>query len=213
MDFAIAKTEVGKLNALVKKIMQQTGVRDPGEAIRLVNSGEWVLKKSSPKWTVNPDGAITLTLESDGTTGEQWIPKLKAAGKRISDYTKQVLLSDAFKPTKDVIYQITIMPGGFFSGQKRETSNIRAQAKQYGLGIPPLETACLLRLFLADEEIKQLGLLVLVVMSDPVENSDGNLDLLSVSSSSEGEWLDVCWGFPDCRWAGSYGFVFGVSAS
>ena len=41
--FTIQNVETGKLNALVNKIMKQTGVDDPNEAIRLVNSEEWTL--------------------------------------------------------------------------------------------------------------------------------------------------------------------------
>lgn len=45
-DFAIAEIQPGKLNALVKNIMRQTGEDDPNEAVRLVNAGEWVVCKS-----------------------------------------------------------------------------------------------------------------------------------------------------------------------
>ncbi len=38
--FAIADVYPGVLNALVKKIMRQTGVNDANEAVRLVTSGE-----------------------------------------------------------------------------------------------------------------------------------------------------------------------------
>jgi len=34
---------LGRLNALVKKIMDQTGAPDPNEAIRRINSGEWIV--------------------------------------------------------------------------------------------------------------------------------------------------------------------------
>ena len=33
-----------QIDTLVKNIMGQTGVNDPNEAIRLVNSGEWTLE-------------------------------------------------------------------------------------------------------------------------------------------------------------------------
>ena len=38
--FVIAEVMTGKLNDLVKSIMQQTGTNDPNEAIRLVESGD-----------------------------------------------------------------------------------------------------------------------------------------------------------------------------
>ena len=42
-EFAIADVLPGKLNALVKNLMRQTGETDPNEPVRLVNSGEWVI--------------------------------------------------------------------------------------------------------------------------------------------------------------------------
>ncbi|MBT4850020.1 Hpt domain-containing protein [Candidatus Parcubacteria bacterium] len=44
-QFAIRNILPGRLNALVKNIMSQTGESDPGEAVRLVNSGKWTLVK------------------------------------------------------------------------------------------------------------------------------------------------------------------------
>lgn len=54
--FVIAGVETGKLNALVKNIMAQIGITDPNEAIRLVNSGEWVLvaKEATPEPVIDP---------------------------------------------------------------------------------------------------------------------------------------------------------------
>ena len=43
-EFAIADVPPGRLNALVKNIMAQMGIDDPGEAVRRVNSGEWVVR-------------------------------------------------------------------------------------------------------------------------------------------------------------------------
>lgn len=66
-EFVIAKVLPGTLNALVKNIMKQTGTNDPNEAVRLVNSGEWIVSKceniidcSAPVfvpdgWSVLPD--------------------------------------------------------------------------------------------------------------------------------------------------------------
>jgi hypothetical protein len=56
-EFAIAKVLPGTLNALVKNIMRQTGATDPNEAVRLVNSGEWVVSKPTRLWR-EQDGII-----------------------------------------------------------------------------------------------------------------------------------------------------------
>jgi len=45
-EFAISEIPTGHLNAVVKNIMKQTGENDATEAVRLFNSGEWILSKS-----------------------------------------------------------------------------------------------------------------------------------------------------------------------
>jgi len=45
-DFCIARIYPGRLNALVKNIMRQVGVNDPNEAVRLMNSGEYIVAKN-----------------------------------------------------------------------------------------------------------------------------------------------------------------------
>jgi len=42
-EFVIAEVLPGKLNALVKNLMKATGIRDPNEAVRAINAGEWSL--------------------------------------------------------------------------------------------------------------------------------------------------------------------------
>lgn len=42
--FVIQDVLPGKLNALVKNIMDRMGINDPNEAVRRVNSGEWTVK-------------------------------------------------------------------------------------------------------------------------------------------------------------------------
>ena len=44
-DFAISDITVGRLNALVKNIMLQMNMDDPEEAVRRINSGEWIVTK------------------------------------------------------------------------------------------------------------------------------------------------------------------------
>ena len=55
-EFAIANVLPGRLNALVKNIMRQTGTDDPNEAVRLVNSGAWIATRVS-RWS-EEDGIV-----------------------------------------------------------------------------------------------------------------------------------------------------------
>jgi len=102
-EFSIAEVMPGKLNALVKNIMRQTGTDDPNEAVRLVNSGEWVVSKllkkttdiihvdrsvrpSYPDWMkeiVYPELENTGPAEYDISLVEQWLHEDQKKGKWI----------------------------------------------------------------------------------------------------------------------------------
>jgi hypothetical protein len=45
-EFLIADVTTGKLNAMVKNIMGRMKIDDPNEAVRRVNSGEWVVSEA-----------------------------------------------------------------------------------------------------------------------------------------------------------------------
>ncbi|MCX6763157.1 MAG: hypothetical protein NTZ97_00255, partial [Candidatus Moranbacteria bacterium] len=79
--------------------MLQMGINDPNEAVRRINSGEWVVSQSACRWR-EQDGVIYFTLPpTDGTTGSQWIERLEKKGFRIGNYAKSILRSSDFKPT------------------------------------------------------------------------------------------------------------------
>ena len=67
--FAISSIEPGKLNALVKNIMKQMEISDPHEAVRRMNSKEWIVSQSPRKWR-EEDGVIYLSVVSNGWTGK-----------------------------------------------------------------------------------------------------------------------------------------------
>jgi len=59
-----------QLNALVKKVMAQTGCDDPVEAIRLVNSGEWELVKAK---ILLPLGEVSVHAMDEFITAEKLV--------------------------------------------------------------------------------------------------------------------------------------------
>jgi hypothetical protein len=205
--FAIAEVMPGKLNALVKNIMRQTGATDPNEAVRLVNSGEWIVSKPIRSWR-EQDGVIYFSVTSDGTTGEDWIIRLESKGFRVGDYAKQVLRSPDFKPTNGVTTEVAVLKGMLFPDKDRITKKIRVEANKRKLGKPSAELACLIRLKFADKEIEDMGLTWLIVMHEPIKDGDGGPDLLGVSRGGGGRWLDAYCGSPGDGWGRGSGFVF-----
>jgi len=208
--FAIADVTPGKLNALVKNIMSQTGINDPNEAVRLVNFGEWTLVRQARTWR-EQDGVIYFSVTSDGTTGEQWIERLESKGHRISEYAKSILRSQEFKPTSDIIYEIAVLKGELFNDKDRVTTKIRQEAKDCQLGTPNVEIACLIREKFSNKELKEMGLYWIVIMHEPIKDSYGDPILLNVGRGDVGSWLNAYYDDPDTEWDRDDGFAFVVS--
>lgn len=193
--FTIQNVETGKLNALVNNIMKQTGVDDPNEAIRLVNSGEWTLTSPARNWR-EADGVIYFSVTSNGTTGEEWIAHLESKGFRVGDYAKSVLRSKDFQPTSGVTTEIAVLKGMLFSDNDRITKNIRAEAEHRNFEKPNAEVACLIREKFSDKELEAMGLYWIVVMHEPIKDSGGGPFLLYSRRYDFGQWLYADYGRP-----------------
>lgn len=157
------------------------------------------------------DGVIYFSVTSDGTTGEDWITRLESKGFRVGDYAKQVLRSPAFKPTSGVTTEVALLKGLLFEDNDRITSKIRTEADKRKLTEPNAEVACLIRENFSDKEIEAMGLIWIVAMHEPIEDSDGDPALLGAGRGGDGPWLYAFHGRPDRKWHRGNGFAFVVS--
>jgi hypothetical protein len=156
------------------------------------------------------DGVIYFSVTSDGATGEDWIKRLSGNGFRVGDYAKQVLRSPDFKPTNGMTAEVAVLKGLLFA-DNRITRQIRAEADKRKLEKPNAELACLIRLKFTDKEIEAMGLIWIVTMHEPINDSNGDLDLLGASRDGSCRWLGSCHGSPGRRWYRDDGFAFAVS--
>ncbi|PCI19203.1 hypothetical protein COB64_04140 [Candidatus Wolfebacteria bacterium] len=199
------KLNLGEIEALVNKL----GGMKIVDGI-LDGSLEFQVIKPEKRWR-EEDGILHLTLApSDGTTGPEWINRLKDDGHKVSDYAQQVLNSDDFKPTKGVTYNLAIIKGEKFEDSHRITKNIRKMADNKGYIKPNAEVACLIREQFSNEELEEMGLIWIVAMHEPIKDSDGDPRLLRAGRNGGG-WLDGCWGKPDARWYRGDSFAFVAS--
>ncbi len=166
--------------------------------------------KASPDWREH-DGVISFSVTSDGTTGEEWIPRLEGKGFRVSGYAKSVLHSESFKPTSGVTTEIAVLKGEIFSDNNRITNNIREEAKKRKFTAPNTEVACLVREKFSDKELEAMGLYWIVAMHNPIKDSDGDPKLLGADRGDDGSWLDTPYDNPGSEWNRSGGFAFVVS--
>lgn len=168
--------------------------------------------KLKPKFQIQPDGTITFSVKSNGTTGKEWIAKLEASGHKVSDYAKQLLLSTDFVPTKGVVTKIVVLPGKFWSSDNVRTSkHIRAEADNRKLSKPNAEVACLMRMIFSNEDIVSMGLSWLIAMHAPIKDSDGYPGLLGTDALGGDPWLNAFWDYLGGQWGERGGFAFAVS--
>ncbi|MEK7102606.1 MAG: hypothetical protein AAB912_03190 [Patescibacteria group bacterium] len=153
-------------------------------------------------------GVIYFSVTSDGATGEEWITRLEGKGLRVTEYAKQVLRSEDFRPTSGVKTEIAVLMAMLFIDNDRITKTIRAEADKRKLTKPSAEVACLIREKFTDEEIKAMGLVWIVVMHESINDSGGDPDILGVRRNVGGRCLRACCGRPDRRWNRDSGFAF-----
>lgn len=202
-EFASAGLTAGQLNAIVKKL----GGHDM--ALRFLRD-ELSVSESTRSWR-EEDGVIYFSVESDGTTGEDWITRLESKGFRVSDYAKQGLRTPSFKPTNGVTTEVAVLKGTLFEGNDRTTKKICAEADKRKLSKLNAELVCLIREKFTDKEIEAMGLWYIVAMHEPINDSDGDPSLLGVDRDYGGRLLSACRVGPDDRRYRGGGFAFVVS--
>ncbi len=214
-EFAIAKVMTGQLNALVEKMMRQMDIRDPNEAVRRVNSDEWIVTPVL-RWRVDENGWIRFILTSTGETGAEWADWFRENEYDLGNEAEFMLRSGAFRPSpKGTIYEIAVLPGKLWKDDnERITSNIRAYCDDHGLVHGKEENAevgCLIRRAFSDEEIEAMGLTWIVTMHDPISDSDGYPFLFGALRSDGDRRFGACVGKPSRRWFADDGFAVLVS--
>ncbi|MDP3645564.1 MAG: hypothetical protein Q8R25_00545 [bacterium] len=204
-EFASAGLTAGQLNAIVKKLGGH------GMALRFLRD-ELSVSEPTRSWT-EKDGGIYFSVTSDGMTGEDWIKRLEGNGFRVGNYAKQVLRSPDFKPTNGVTTEVAVLKSMLFKDNDRITKKIRAEADKRQLEKPNAELACFIRERFTDKEIEAMRLWDLVVMHEPIKDSDGDPCLLHADRCGNGRWLGAHYERPSQRWGRDVGFVFAVSSS
>lgn len=194
---------LGQVEAVVNKLGGMEGVQ------KLLR-GEITVSEPPRAWC-EQDGVIYFSVTSDGTEGVDWIKRLEVKNFRLSDCAQSVLRSSDFKSTDGVTTEVAVLKGALFSNNDRITKKIRAEADKRKLSKPNAEVACLIREKFAGEEIEAMGLWWIVVMHEPINDSDGDPGLLGVDRRG-GRWLSAYCDGPDDKWGrdGS-GFAFAVS--
>ena len=193
-------------------MMVLDGKRDPEKVANIYQAileGSVAASFDREKW-YEQDGVIYFSVTSDGTTAEEWIARLESKGFCLSDYAKYVLLSPDFNPTNGV-KKVAVLDGMLFEHNHPITSEIRAEAEKRKHSKPNAEIACLIREKFTDKEIEAMGLWGIVVMHEPINDSDSDPSLLYANRDGAGRCLNACYDGSGRRWPRDIGFAFAVS--
>ncbi len=165
-EFAIADVLPGKLNALVKNIMLQTGETDPNKAVKLINSGKWVAAEWDRSWH-RENGLIRFSVgPTDGATSDQLVSRLEA--RNVLSFADQGFYSGC-ESSKGIVTEIAVLPGTLFPHKKPRTNNFLTEVKNRGLLKPSRKIAFLIAEKFTHNEIKAMGLGYIIVMPGSIE--------------------------------------------
>lgn len=184
-EFLIANIMPGKLNALVKNIMQQVGGNDPEEAVRLINSGEYLISQPQRNWQ-QKNNIIYPSVTSDGLAMSGWPARLEGKGIFINLQTREILTEAKPVSTKGITTKLAIIKGRDFVAEKRTTENIRRKGKSLNFTAPSLEMAFLIRDSFSSLEVKAMGFKRLVIMHEPISYRGCHDFLLYVLDNNNG---------------------------
>lgn len=140
------------------------------------------------------DGIIYVSVVSDGTTGAQWITRLKKRGITVSTDAENMLLSTAFIPTNGKTHKIAILKNAhsFFKNKALSSTNIYAAARHRNLTKPNAEVACLLRAQVTHENMEAMGVKWIVVMHEHINVLHSDRNLLGMCGWPNEPWLAGC---------------------
>ena len=133
-------------------------------------------------------------------TKENMLTSVKDKGHKFSDYALSVIANDQFlmlSVTGEYDFFETTVKG--LAGKNRPTT-IELYEALYRLGFidAPHESASAIREMYDDQPMEEWR----AVLSKPVTDSDGYLNILGVGRNSDGSWVYGSWTNPDDQWLG-----------
>jgi hypothetical protein len=145
---------------------------------------------------------------SDGRAPSEISGYVKQQGSTVGNFANSVINHPSVSITNGVAYLMGVFFGDEFTDEERTNKNIDRKAGYRGWMAPPVETAHLSRLKISDEMLKKMGLWRLIIMNDPVLDSQGIPSRLALTRSGDGQWLGARCGRPDFGWKKNDGFAY-----
>ena len=181
MESDFQPTNTKRLEAVIERLMDNLKIDDPEEAAKLIDSGEFTIDKPVYLWSRQND-VIRYTVTSENIDGTEWSAY---DGFVLSDHARSILKSEHFKPTSDVITEITILIGEeIFRDDRCFLEHIKFEGKFRNLISPNLEVACITGKMLTYKDFEKMGIEVLLFMHTEVSFPSSGKRVLSLSQDS-----------------------------
>ena len=165
---------LGTIEAVVNKLGGMEGVE---KFLR----GE--LAVTNPASTIRVENALHyFSVTTDGTSGTEWLRRLKDRGIEVGGLARSLLLSTDFKPTHGQRVEVCLFPTSKLSGGSLVAGDIRKAAEQRLLMTPSAEIACHISEMFDSNALKKTGFRYIVVMHEPIAcGPDGHQSLLCIN--------------------------------
>jgi len=155
-----------------------------------------------------PDKKVFLkeiTPDSEITSAETAITKLKKEGYKIGDYAKDMLTKVNWQEKLKSTYEIVSFSVGGLFGDKNvhNYGDIKAKAQELGLDLIPQALAPSLRL-----NYPKNGDWTAMALQESIRDRDGDLELFDCRANSSDSWLNDSNGHDDYKWDDSGRFFF-----
>lgn len=164
-----------------------------------------------PKWHHHGD-IICCSVISHGRTGPEWLEHFEQREIFVCSETRKVLLSSLFVPTRGVRTDMAIFRSAAICSDGYCTT-IEAHEMGHSRGliiITEVETTCLLREKLSNEDLVKMELWWIAVMHIPVFVSDNGLISLCVERYGDKEWISAHGAKNFSPWNTEGGFAYKV---
>ncbi len=163
------------------------------------------------------NGIIYFSVTSDGTSGREWIVRLKEKGIDLMHFVEDLLMSNNFKPSRGVITEIEVMKvtlEGKGEGPSVDIGVGNFPKPYEGMtAVMSAEVGCLIREALSDEELtKEMGLMMMIIMHSPIDTGNG-ARYLAVTFQGGNPQLIAFVAGPRLPWNGTVGFAFTISSN
>jgi hypothetical protein len=139
-------------------------------------------------------GLMTFSFTSDGTDGPHWKHRLERQGYDVkyTELNQMMFRPENFKPTKNIQYELVILPGHLVSGGTGSVliSQMYDEARRRKLFVPNSEVGCYMREIFSYENIAALGLSAVFIGHKPVVKRGYYCNFL-MDERAGGKWMST----------------------